>query len=74
MAPRRPTAGNEPSGRLGDLPAPPTLRFSPPPCGLLAHAVRPGPPSDAGTDPPAARTPAMPVPHWTEEAATPQTR
>ncbi|MFF4145827.1 hypothetical protein ACFY0A_31695 [Streptomyces sp. NPDC001698] len=30
--------------------------------------MRPGPPVDAGTDPPAARTHTPPARHWTEEA------
>ncbi|GED89120.1 hypothetical protein TNCT6_62050 [Streptomyces sp. 6-11-2] len=53
---------------MGDPPAPPTPRSSPPQCGLLAPAVRSGPSSDAGIDPPAARTPAMHVPHRTKKA------
>ncbi|MEV5079543.1 hypothetical protein AB0K74_12145 [Streptomyces sp. NPDC056159] len=57
-----------PNGAPGHPPAPPTPRSSLPPCGFLAHAVRPGPPSDAGTDPPAARTHTLPARHWTEEA------
>ncbi|MFB7791469.1 hypothetical protein ACFC0R_14390 [Streptomyces sp. NPDC056086] len=65
MAPRRPAAGTEPGA---GAPAHAADRALLPPCGFLAPAVRPGPPCDAGTDPPAARTHTPPAQHWTEAA------